>query len=117
VALGSVIASIIVVPIGVAEAGATLLSATALRYGAAIAALSTALPYTLEMVALTRLPARTFGILMSIEPVFGALVGWLMLHEQLAVVQWAAIGMIILASIGSTWSTSVQPASPVPMPE
>jgi inner membrane transporter RhtA len=117
VALGSVIASIIVVPIGVAEAGATLLSATALWYGAAIAVLSTALPYTLEMIALTRLPARTFGILMSIEPAFGALVGWLLLHEQLAVVQWAAIGMIILASIGTTWSASLQPASPVPMPE
>jgi len=76
-----------------------------------------ALPYTLEMIALTRLPARTFGILMSIEPVFAALVGWLMLHEQLAVLQWIAIGMIILASIGTTWSASAQPASPVPMPE
>ena len=117
VALGSVIASIIVIPIGVAEAGATLLSATALRYGAAIALLSTALPYTLEMIALTRLPARTFGILMSIEPVFGALVGWLMLHEQLALAQWIAIGMIILASVGTTWSASAQPSSPVPLPE
>jgi inner membrane transporter RhtA len=117
VALGSVIASIIVVPIGVAEAGATLLSPVALRYGAAIALLSTALPYTLEMVALTRLPARTFGILMSIEPVFGALAGWVMLHEQLALVQWIAIGMVILASIGTTWSASAQPAAPVPMPD
>ena len=117
VALGSVIASIIVVPVGVAEAGAALLSPVALRYGSAIALLSTALPYSLEMIALTRLPARTFGILMSIEPVFAALVGWLMLHEQLAVVQWIAIGMIILASIGTTWSASAQPASPVPMPE
>src|SRR5215469_2508897 len=117
VALGSVIASIIVVPIGVAEAGATLLSATALRYGAVIALLSTALPYTLEMIALTRLPARTFGILMSIEPVFGAIAGWLMLHEQLAAVQWIAIGMIILASIGTTWSATAQSASPVPMPD
>jgi inner membrane transporter RhtA len=117
VALGSVIASIIVVPIGVAEAGAALLSPAALRYGSAIALLSTALPYTLEMIALTRLPARTFGILMSIEPVFGALAGWVMLHEQLALVQWIAIGMVILASIGTTWSASAQPASPVPMPD
>jgi inner membrane transporter RhtA len=117
VALGSVIASIIVVPIGVAEAGATLLSPAALRYGSAIALLSTALPYTLEMIALTRLPARTFGILMSIEPVFGALAGWVMLHEQLALVQWIAIGMVILASIGTTWSASARPAAPVPMPD
>jgi inner membrane transporter RhtA len=117
VALGSVIASIIVVPVGVAQAGVAIFSAAALPYGLAIALLSTALPYTLEMIALTRLPARTFGILMSIEPVFAALIGWLMLQERLAVLQWFAIGMIILASIGTTWTATVQRASPVPMPD
>lgn len=117
VALGSIIASIIVVPVGIAAAGTRLLSPAALPYGLAIALLSTALPYTLEMIALTRLPARTFGILMSIEPVFAALVGWVMLRERLAAVQWLAIGMIILASIGTTWAATAQRASPVPMPE
>ena len=117
VALGSIIASIIVVPIGVAQAGQSLLSAAVLPYGLAIALLSTAVPYTLEMLALTRLPARTFGILMSIEPVFGAVVGWAMLHEQLSLVQWVAIALIILASIGTTLTASAHRASPVPMPE
>jgi len=117
VALGSVIASVIIVPVGVAGAGSALLSAAALPYGLAIALLSTALPYTLEMMALTRLPARTFGVLMSIEPVFGALVGWVMLHERLSALQWTAILLIILASIGTTWSASAQRGSPVPMPE
>ena len=117
VALGSVIASIIVVPIGIASAGAALFAVQALPYALAIALLSTALPYTLEMVALTRLPARTFGILMSVEPVFGALVGWVMLHERLTSVQWLAITLIILASIGTTWSATAQRTSPVPMPE
>ena len=117
VALGSVIAAIIVVPVGIAEAGATLLSAAALPYGLAIALLSTALPYTLEMIALTRLPARTFGILMSVEPVFGSLFGWVMLNEVLTSKQWTAIGLIILASIGTTWTATAQRASPVPMPE
>ena len=117
VALGSIIASIIVVPVGIAAAGTRLLSPAALPYGLAIALLSTALPYTLEMIALTRLPARTFGILMSIEPVFAALVGWVMLRERLAAVQWVAIGMIILASIGTTWTATAQRAAPVPMPE
>jgi inner membrane transporter RhtA len=117
VALGSVIASIIVVPIGIADAGARLFSLAALPYGVAIALLSTALPYTLEMMALTRLPARMFGILMSIEPVFAALIGWVMLREQLSVSQWIAIAMIILASIGTTWTATAQRTSPVPMPE
>jgi len=117
VALGSIIAAVIVIPVGIAEAGATLLTARALPYGLVIALLSTALPYTLEMVALTRLPARTFGILMSVEPVFGALFGWVMLREVLTAVQWIAIAMIILASIGTTWTATAQRASPVPMPE
>jgi inner membrane transporter RhtA len=117
VALGSIIASIIVVPIGVVNAGSALLAPAALPYGLAIALLSTALPYTLEMIALTRLPARTFGILMSIEPAFGALFGWAMLREYLASLQWLAIGMIILASIGTAWSATAQRQLPVPMPE
>jgi inner membrane transporter RhtA len=69
------------------------------------------------MIVLTRLPARTFGILMSIEPVFGALAGWAMLHELLAALQWAAIAMIIVASIGTTWTAAAKRQSPVPMPE
>jgi inner membrane transporter RhtA len=105
------------VPVGVAAAGSTLFSAAALPYGLAIALLSTALPYTLEMIALTRLPARTFGILMSIEPVFGAVIGRVMLREVLTVVQWTAIAMIILASIGTTWTATARRESPVPMPE
>jgi inner membrane transporter RhtA len=117
VALGSAIAAIIVVPVGIAQAGAALLTSAALPYGLAIALLSTALPYSLEMVALTRLPARTFGILMSIEPAFGALFGWAILHEVLTGLQWAAIAMIILASIGTTRTAAVHQASSVPMPE
>jgi inner membrane transporter RhtA len=117
VALGSIIAAVIVVPVGIAEAGSVLFSAAALPYGLAIALFSTALPYTLEMVALTRLPARTFGILMSIEPAFGAFFGWAILHEVLTGLQWASIAMIILASIGTTWTATEHRAPPVPLPE
>jgi inner membrane transporter RhtA len=79
--------------------------------GLAVAVLSTALPYTLEMIALTRLPARTFGVLMSIDPAFGALIGFIYLHERLTIVQWLAIALIILASIGTT--ATVQRKSPL----
>ncbi len=72
-ALGVLVAAILVVPIGVAHAGADLLDPALIPLALGVAVLSTALPYTLEMVALTRLPARTFGTLMSIEPAFGAL--------------------------------------------
>jgi inner membrane transporter RhtA len=103
-ALGSVISAIIIVPIGLIDRGAALLSSAILIPGLFVAVLSTALPYTLEMIALTRLPARTFGVLMSIEPAFGALIGYLYLHEWLTGVQWTAIALVILASIGATVS-------------
>lgn len=106
VALGSVIAAAVVVPIGVAQVGAALFAPALLPLAFAVALLSTALPYSLEMVALTRLPARTFGMLMSLEPAIGALSGLLFLHEQLTTRQWLAIAAIIVASAGSTLTSS-----------
>jgi inner membrane transporter RhtA len=103
-ALGSVISAIIIVPIGLADRGHALFSSSILVPGLLVAILSTVIPYTLEMIALTRLPARTFGVLMSIEPAFGALIGYVYLHEWLTAVQWTAIALVILASIGATAS-------------
>jgi inner membrane transporter RhtA len=101
-ALGMVIAAVIVVPIGAVHSGASLLSPHALLVGAAVGLLGTALPYALEMIALTRLPTRTFGTLMSLEPAVGALAGLTMLHQVLSVAQWLAIGAVVAASIGAT---------------
>jgi inner membrane transporter RhtA len=70
----------------------------------AVAILSSVLPYTLEMVALTRLPARVFGVSMSLEPAVAALAGWLVLHESLSPLQYLAIAAIIIASGGAALS-------------
>lgn len=101
-ALGVVIAALFVAPIGVIHAGTALLNPALLPIALGVAVLSTALPYSLEMVALTRMPARTFGTLMSIEPAFGALSGLLFLGEKLNSGQWLAIAAIITASAGAT---------------
>jgi inner membrane transporter RhtA len=101
-ALGVMIAALFVAPIGIVHAGAALLTPALIPVALGVAVLSTALPYTLEMVALTRMPARTFGTLMSIEPAIGALSGLLFLHEYLSLSQWMAILCIILASVGAT---------------
>ena len=101
-ALGVMIAALFVTPFGIAHAGAALLSPSLIPVAIAVAVLSSALPYTLEMVALTRMPTRTFGTLMSIEPAIGALSGLLFLQEYLSLSQWMAIMCIILASVGAT---------------
>ncbi|UCB31630.1 threonine/homoserine exporter RhtA [Duffyella gerundensis] len=102
VAMGSVIASVIFVPIGLAFAESGLWSLSVLPVAIAIAILCSALPYSLEMVALTRLPARLFGTLMSIEPAMAAISGMLFLGELLTPVQWLALLAIVVASAGST---------------
>jgi len=101
VALGSAIGALIAVPVGVVHAGAALFSLAALPFALGVAVLSSALPYSLEMYGLTRLPARTVGILMSAEPAMGALLGLVFLDERLTILQWLAIAAIIAASVGA----------------
>jgi inner membrane transporter RhtA len=113
-ALGVLIAAIFIAPIGIVHAGSALLNPALLTTALGVAVLSTALPYSLEMMALTRLPARTFSTLTSIEPAFGALSGLLFLHESLTLMQWLAIGSIILASVGAT--LTMRPKSPTLVP-
>ncbi len=102
VAMGSLIAAVVFVPMGMIQASDTLFQWGLLLPGLGIAILSTALPYSLEMVALTRMPSKTFGTLMSMEPALAALSGMVFLGETLTATQTLALGAIILASMGST---------------
>lgn len=72
----------------------------------AVGLLSSAIPYSLEMVALKKMDSKTFGIFLSLEPAIGALSAYLFLSEKLLLAQLAAIGCVIIASIGSTLSAS-----------
>uniref|UniRef100_UPI0025D0758F EamA family transporter n=1 Tax=Deinococcus sp. TaxID=47478 RepID=UPI0025D0758F len=105
VSVGMLCAALIVVPLTLLlgfQPG--LLTPTLLLHGLGIAVLSSALPYTLEMVALRRLPRRLFSIFMSLEPALAAVMGWAVLHEVLSVRQWVAVACVIGASAGAAWS-------------
>ncbi|MGH8853848.1 MAG: EamA family transporter [Telluria sp.] len=101
VAWGMLAAALFTVPVGVATAGAGLLALPVLAGGLAVAVLSSALPYSLEMTALARLPQRVFGILVSAGPAFAALAGYLVLGERLTGQQWLAIALVVLACGGA----------------
>ncbi|QLA67188.1 threonine/homoserine exporter RhtA [Enterobacter pasteurii] len=109
VALGSLIAAIIFVPLGMAQATDSIWQWSILPVGLAVAILSTALPYSLEMIALTRLPTRIFGTLMSMEPALAAVSGMIFLGETLTLVQTLALCSIIAASMGSTLTMRPEP--------
>jgi inner membrane transporter RhtA len=100
-ALGTVIGAVMIVPIGLAHSGAQLFAPSLLPAAIGVAVLSSALPYSLEMYAMPRIPTRTFGVLMSLNPALGAVAGLIFLGEMLSVVQWAAIASIVAASAGS----------------
>ncbi|HSU13486.1 DMT family transporter [Longimicrobium sp.] len=102
VATGMMIAAITALPVSIAAGGFAHLTAGRFVAGVGVALLSSAIPYTLEMIALKELPARTFGILMSLEPAVAALAGLAFLGEFLTRLQWLAVALVIAASAGST---------------
>ncbi|WP_295195835.1 EamA family transporter, partial [uncultured Brevundimonas sp.] len=117
VALGMSVAALVVVPFGVVHAGAALLNPAIILAGVAVAIFSSALPYSLEMVALRSIPTRTFGVVLSAEPAVGALAGLVILHEHLTGQQWLAIAAIVAASVGAIATTleakiELEPSAP-----
>lgn len=105
VALGLTMAAITVVPFGVWHAGSALLRPEILLAGLAVAAVSSAIPISLEMVALKRLTPAAFGVMASMEPAVAALMGMLVLDEQLTGLQWLAIALVMGAAAGSAATT------------
>ncbi|MFF9287021.1 EamA family transporter [Streptomyces griseosporeus] len=100
-ALAMAVGAVLFLPLGIAESGTKLLDPVTIGLGAAVAVLSSVLPYTLELLALRRLPASTFAIMMSLEPAIAATAGFLILHQSLAATEATAIALVIAASMGA----------------
>ncbi|MFF4206188.1 DMT family transporter [Streptomyces sp. NPDC001668] len=100
-ALAMAIGALAFLPLGIAESGTRLLDPVTVGLGAAVAVMSSVLPYTLELLALRTLPASTFAILMSLEPALAALAGFLILDQALSPLQALAVALVIAASMGA----------------
>jgi inner membrane transporter RhtA len=106
VALGMTIAAAFLVPIGAVSQGLALLSWEVLPLGFLVGILSSAIPYSLEMVALRNMTSQNFSVFMSMEPAIAALAGFFILAELLTLWQWLAIALVIMASLGSSLTSS-----------
>jgi inner membrane transporter RhtA len=100
-ALAMVVGAVVIMPLGVAQAGSALFEPDLLAAGAAVALASSVIPYSLELEALRRVPARVFGILMSLEPAVAALAGLVVLSQDLGARDWLAIALVVVASAGA----------------
>lgn len=100
------IAAMIVLPLGVHQAGPSLLALILIPATLVMVLLSTVIPFSLELYALPRLPARTFAVLTSLEPAFGVLFGLLILGERLSLAQTAGVVAVMAAAAGAAWSSA-----------
>jgi inner membrane transporter RhtA len=102
VAIGMLFATILIVPFGILGNGLNSLTPKLFSLGIALALLSSAIPFTLEMKALGQLPARTFSILMSLEPAAASICALIFLQEYLTFNEVLAVFFVVIASAGST---------------
>jgi inner membrane transporter RhtA len=100
-ALAMAVAAVVLVPVGVAGGGGALGHPGLLAVGLAVAVLSSAIPYSLELEALRRLQKGTFGVLMSLEPAVAALIGLAVLEQGLSATEVVAIALVVAASAGA----------------
>jgi inner membrane transporter RhtA len=103
------IGTAVLVPVGIVGGGAALLDPGLLLAGFAVAMLSSVVPYSLELEALRKLPARVFGVLMSLEPAVAALVGFVILGERLGLRALAAVLLVTVAAVGASRFAGLAP--------
>jgi inner membrane transporter RhtA len=101
VAFAMAFAGLLTLPLGLALAGPGLYTAHALGLGAVVAVLSSAAPYSLDLLALRRLPKSTYAVLMSLGPAIATLAGWTALGQHLSAGEAVAIGLVVVASAGA----------------
>lgn len=102
VTVGMIFATMVVLPFGIGSGGLSNFTPVMLLSGAALALLSSAIPFTLEINAMRKIPAKTFSILMSLEPAVAAVCGLIFLREQLSFYEWTAVALVVIASAGAT---------------
>ncbi|MDY0309219.1 MAG: EamA family transporter [Castellaniella sp.] len=99
-AVSLLVAALLSLPFAVAEAGTALFPWPQLAWTAGLAVLVPLVPYILEINALRRMPAATFGVLMSLEPAVGAISGWVFLGQGMSLGQMLGTGLVVAASVG-----------------
>ncbi|PBC42048.1 EamA family transporter [Rhodococcus sp. ACPA4] len=97
----TIVAAVLTLPFGVVSGGSELLDPKMLAAGAAVAILSSVIPYSLEMWALRSLVKKVFAVLIALEPAAAALAGVVIIGQTLDSMTLVAIGLVVVAGIGT----------------
>ncbi|MBK5231962.1 MAG: DMT family transporter [Thermoleophilia bacterium] len=108
-AVAMTIAAVLTAPTGIIDGGMELLDPTVILIGISVGILSSAIPFSLELEAMRRLPSNVFGVMMSIEPGVAAIVGFLLLDQGVVPIEIVAIGLVVVASAGAIRSSTNAP--------
>jgi len=111
-ALATTLAALLVLPVGAAGAGRLFTTPSLVPLAFGVALFSSVIPFSLELFAMPRMPAKTFAVFTSLEPAFGCLSGALLLHERLTLGQIAGVAAVIAAAAGAAWSARGAPTPP-----
>jgi inner membrane transporter RhtA len=106
--------AIALLPIGLASAGSRLLGVHVLLIGGCVAVLSSAVPYSLELVALRRVTPRAFGVMLSLDPAVAAAAGAIILGQDLSGAEWIACALVMGANLGNSLFSREDVAAAVP---
>lgn len=109
VTIGMIFATLVVLPFGIAGGGLTNFTPVKILSAVGLALVGSAIPFTLEISALKKMSARTFSILMSLEPAAAALCGLIFLKEHLSLNEWIAVALVVIASTGATLTKEKEP--------
>jgi inner membrane transporter RhtA len=109
--LAMCVATVVMLPVGVAQGGSHLLEPRSLLLGACVGLLSSAIPYSFENEALRRIDPSVFGVLMSLEPAFAAAAGFIVLGQGLAARTLLGMGLVVIASVGAARRTREAPVA------
>ena len=124
-AMGLVVAAVLLIPVGIPAATTVAMDPQLLLLASITAVLSSVIPYSFELAALRRLPQRVFGVLLSLEPAFATLAGWLILGQDATPLRMLAVALVIAASVGTTLGvrrsrrddSSGPFTAPIPLPD
>lgn len=114
-ALAMSVGAVLALPFGIVDAGTALLRPDLLALGFAVAMLSSTIPYALELIALRRLAASVFAIMMSLGPATASIAGFLLLGQHLSLLEVLGVALVIAASMGAVL-TGTRPRRTGPSP-